>query len=200
MKTILLFLIFSTTLFAKECPKTLLPNDFILQEKFWTIGTDFEVTHQNKNLGKVVERVLNWGTTFEFYNEKEELLAKGKKVVFSLGTKLEIFDCNNILIGIIEEEVFESLFSWSTKYIIKDAKGSEVARSEKNKLTVTHFELFVKGEQVASMTRPWLSLKDKWTVSYKESLLDPRFMVMIGAFKTDSDNQKSSSSSSSKNK
>lgn len=60
-----------------------LPNKFNMDEVIMTIGTDMELSSDNKNLGKIEERIVSWGKTFEYMGPNGTKLAYGKQRVVS---------------------------------------------------------------------------------------------------------------------
>lgn len=193
---IILMLLFSFS--ALACPVVDYPDSLSLEEKYFSIGTDFSLSSGGKDLGKVVERVVSFSTTFEFLNPQGQVVVKGKKAIISIGSKMDLYDCEGKALGSIEEEVLESFFSIYTKYSIKDPSGREIARSNQTKIFGSTFELSSPKGTHAVISRPMLRIKDNWKIDLKNKDLDPRYVIMVGAFKTASDNAKSAKNSKSK--
>lgn len=190
----LFFLLVLPTLASAKCPTLDLPQTFQLQEHLMSIGTDFTISTNGKNIGKVVERVLNLGTTFEVLNSSGELVAKAHKEVFTLGTKIRIEDCRGTPLGGIEAEFMQNFFTLYSRYTLKNSTGATIGQSQKVKLMATSFDLSSKNGLAVQISRPWLSLTDQWTISIKSSDLNPQLALLLAAFKTAEDNRRSSSS------
>lgn len=93
-----------------------LPNKFDMDEVVMTIGTDMELSSGDQDLGKIEERIVSWGKTFEYMGPNGTKLASGKQRVVSLVTTIDIFDEKDRKIGTFKEELFENFFS--IKHII----------------------------------------------------------------------------------
>ena len=55
-----------------------------MDEVVMTIGTDMELSSGDQNLGKIEERIVSWGKTFEYMGPNGTKLASGKQRVVSL--------------------------------------------------------------------------------------------------------------------
>jgi uncharacterized protein YxjI len=183
-------MIFSAS--AISCPTAGLPSKFKLKEQFFSFTTKLNLSGEGRPLGYVREKIISLTTSFDYYNEKDQLIAKASKAMFSWGSKLEVFDCDGKKIGSIQEEIFASLFSISTTYTIYNSLDKELAKSIKTEIAATNFKIKNKDEQIAELHRPWFNITDSWSVEIKKPILDSRLLVMIGAFKTASDNERKS--------
>jgi uncharacterized protein YxjI len=186
----------SSTAFA-GCPVFKAPSNFTAEGEFFTIGTDMNLVSGKKPVGSIKQRMLNFNKTFDLLDERGQKVAQAKDQFFSFGSTSEVFDCNGKLIGTIKEEVFQSLFRPMTLYKILDAKGNEIATSEKLESFSTYFTIKNKqGQEVAEMRRPFINwFSDKWEINIQNSNgIDPRILVMIPAFKTAADAERKSKS------
>lgn len=170
-----------------------LPNKFEMDEVIMTIGTDMNINVGDQQVGKVEERTLNWGKTFEYFDNKGHKIATGKEKALSLLTTIDIYDSNDKKIGTFEEELFKNFFSIKTYYSIKDASGKLIAESEKMDWLSTNIEIFSpSGEILCKMKRPAFNLlSDSWKVEVLGNI-DKRLIVFIPCYKTSADNERKS--------
>jgi uncharacterized protein YxjI len=169
-----------------------------------TIGSDFDILVGNRMVGKVTQRMMNWGRTFELSNVQNQIIATARAQVFTLGTKIDVFDCNNQIIGSLQENVLESLFKIQTVYSILDGQGKLVGQSRKLDFFGTDISFADEaGRTVATLSRPYLNFfTDKWHIVKHNGAIDSRILFFSAAYKTaaDSDRKSDSSSSSSSSK
>lgn len=170
---------------------TELPNRFEMDEVLMTIGTDMNINVGNERVGKVEERTINWGKTFEYFDNSGNKLATGRQKVLSLVTTIEIFDENNKKLGTVEEELFKNIFSFKTYYTIKDANGKLVGESEKLDWLSTDIEIYSpNGDILCKMERPAFNLlSDSWNVEVFSNI-DKRLIIFIPCYKTSADNER----------
>jgi uncharacterized protein YxjI len=180
-----------------------LPNAFVVKEKFWAIGNDFEIYSADKKdtyLGKIEQRIWNLTTVFELKDAKGELVAKAKSRFWALGSTIDVTDAQGVKIGTVKEDILKSLFKVVTTYTVLDAKGKSLGTSEKLEVFSTKVSVLDStGKQVFLTKRPMINLiTDKWetTISNRGGI-DLRLLVFIPAYKTAADNYRRSSSSSS---
>lgn len=168
-----------------------LPQSFEMDEVFLTVGTDMNINANGKRIGKVEERTLSWGKTFEYFDNTDAKKATGKEKVFSLVTTIEIFDENNKKIGEFEEELLKSLFSFKTYYSLKDGNGNLLGESSKLDLFSTEIELTSPdGQSLCKIYRPAINfISDSWTVECSSNI-DKRLVVFIPCYKTSADNER----------
>lgn len=177
-----------------------IPNYFQLKKKMLSIGTDMYVTNDNRdNFGKIEERTLSWGRTFQYYDNTGKILATAKQEIFSFGTKINITDENGEKIGSVEQELFEfSTFRWVklpsgsflrkipmlsfySIYSIKDATGKTIAKSKKIDLFSANVDIFdMSGQFVANFDQS--GFKMKWDCKIESSSIDRRLLIFIGPF------------------
>ena len=173
-----------------------LPNQFEMDEVIMTIGTDMNINVNGDKIGKIEERSLNWGKTFEYFDNTGVKKATGKEKVLSLVTTIEIFDENNQKIGTVEEEVLKGLFSFKSYFTISDASGKLIGESAKLDWLSTDIEVTSpNGELLCKIHRPGINIiSDTWKVDITGNI-DKRLVVFIPCYKTSADNERSSKSS-----
>lgn len=182
-------------------PRATLPQQFTVQGKFISIGTDMTFSDAKGPFASIEQRTLNLNKTFEYFDSGHNLSAKAKQQFFTLGAKIDITDSSGKAIGTVEENVLKSLFKVKTSYLIKDASGKSVGQSEKldwTGTTVTFQD--TSGKHLAKMERPmWDMGGATWTVNVEPNLpFDSRLILFVPAFKTAADSARSAASSSSK--
>jgi len=173
-----------------------LPNQFEMDEVIMTIGTDMNINVGNQTIGKIEERSLSWGKTFEYFDNTGVKKATGKEKVLSWVTTIEIFDENNQKIGTVEEEVLKGLFSFKSYFTITDASGKLIGESEKLDWLSTDIEVkSPSGELLCNIHRPGINIiSDTWNVEVTGDI-DKRLIVFIPCYKTSADNERKNSSS-----
>ena len=63
-----------------------------LSEAIFAWGTDMSISDSDGKLGKVEQRHFEWGTSFEYRDDKGDLVASAKQKAFSWGVNIDIFD------------------------------------------------------------------------------------------------------------
>jgi uncharacterized protein YxjI len=160
-----------------------LPSSMIFSQKFLTIGTDMTILdNNNKEFGKVEERILSWGKKFEYLDNSGKLVASAKQRVFSLYTVIDITDASGSKLGSVEQEVIESLFSIYSIYSIKDASGKVVAKSKKLSFFKTDVDITDNNGGSISMSKDFINMfGDTWRLDMNSDI-DRRLLVFIPSF------------------
>lgn len=168
-----------------------LPNKFDMDEVVMTIGTDMELSSGDQNLGKIEERIVSWGKTFEYMGPNGTKLASGKQRVVSLVTTIDIFDEKDRKIGTFKEELFENFFSIKTHYSITDSVGKLIGESEKLDWLSTNIEIYSPNKElICKLKRPAFNLiSDSWRVEIMGNI-DKRLVIFIPCYKTSADNER----------
>jgi uncharacterized protein YxjI len=161
-----------------------IPNSFQLKKKMLSIGTDMYITNDNRdNFGKIEERTLSWGRTFQYYDNTGKILATAKQEVFSFGTKINITDESGQKIGSVEQEIIESMFSLHSIYSIKDKNGKLIAKSKKLDFFTSNVDIFdTSGKFVANFDQKAFTLSDKWNCKIENTAIDKRLIIFIPSF------------------
>ena len=175
------------------CPESNLPTSYELAPRL-SLGTSFKIKSGSGIHGTIQQRWFSLVHTFIYRNAKNEIVATARVNPFSWGTQIDVMDCEGKKIGAMKEEVWKSLFKIRTSYLILDQNGARVGKSEKIDWGNTQFDLHdQRGHVVAHLERPWLRFMDHWSVDvYDKGAIDGRLLVMIGAFKSAADSEKSS--------
>ncbi len=161
-----------------------IPNSFQLKKKMLSIGTDMYITNDNRdNFGKIEERTLSWGRTFQYYDNTGKILATAKQEVFSFGTKINISDESGQKIGSVEQEIIESMFSLHSIYSIKDKNDKLIAKSKKLDFFTSNVNIFdVSGNFVANFDQRAFTISDKWNCKIDNTTIDKRLIIYIPSF------------------
>lgn len=159
-----------------------IPNSFKLKKKMLSIGTDMYVTDDNRsNFGKIEERTLAFGRTFQYYDNTGKILTTAKQEIFTIGTKIDISDESGKLIGSVEQEILESMFSFYSIYSIKDETGTVIAKSKKLDFFTTNVDIFdMSGNLVVSLDQS--PFKYEWSCNIKSTSIDKRLVIFIPSF------------------
>lgn len=177
---LLLFILISLSTQAQ------LPNNFKIEECVISIGTDFEIESID---GYIAEKVISFTTEFTL-SINDRKYAKAKQRLISIGTKTDIFDSTDKLIGSVEEVLFTNFGIYSL-YNIFDAHGNKIAYSEKHKFMSTEFTIKdMSNKLICTIKRPMINvMSDTWTVNFANTSFDKRLVVFIPCYKTYNDNK-----------
>ena len=168
---------------------TQLPNQFVVDEDMVSFGTDFSIENSSgTEIGYIDQEIISLTSNFEL-KVNGKIIAKAKQRFISIGSKIDIYDGNGKKIGLVEEQIFRSLFSLYSRYIIYDGNGRQIASSIKHSLMVTDFTIKDNsGNVVAEIHRPMVNLfSDTWEVKCYGNF-DKRLIIFIPAYKTHRDN------------
>lgn len=169
---------------VQEVEKTFdqLPSNFNMDEELITFGMDMTITSGGDTYGKVEERTMNWGRTFELFDNSHNKIATANEEVLSLYTDIKIKDESGKLIGSVEQEIMDSMFSIYSIYSIKDGSGRVIGKSEKLDFFTTEIEIVDNsGNTLVSLDKEFMSIGDSWNVKANGNL-DNRIIVFIPAF------------------
>jgi uncharacterized protein YxjI len=178
---------------------TTIPNKFnIKQDVFTLAGSDFTIVANGKTHGRIVQRVFNWGNTFEYFDITGKKVATAKEEVFTWGVKINITDATGKRIGRIEEKVFSGWFDTENTYHIYNESNQLVGKSHKNDWFATDIYIDINSKRVVSLERDFFNMfSDTWRVNINTtSTIDKRLLVFIPCYKTVADDARSSKSSS----
>jgi uncharacterized protein YxjI len=182
---------------VQEVEKTFdqLPTTFDMDQELLTFGMDMNITSGGDTYGKVEERTMNWGRTFELFDPSHKKIASAKQEVFSLYTDIKIKDESGKLIGSLEQEIMDSMFSIYSIYSIKDGSGRVIGKSEKLDFFTTEIDIVDNsGNSLVSLDKAFMSIGDSWSVK-TNGTLDNRIVVFIPAFVSAAQAEKASEKS-----
>jgi uncharacterized protein YxjI len=169
---------------VQEVEKTFdqLPSNFNMDEELITFGMDMTISSGGDNYGKIEERTMNWGRTFELFDNSHNKIATANEEVLSLYTDIKIKDESGKLIGSVEQEIMDSMFSIYSIYSIKDGSGQVIGKSEKLDFFTTKIEIVDNsGNPLVSLDKEFMSIGDSWNIKSNGNL-DNRIVVFIPAF------------------
>jgi uncharacterized protein YxjI len=169
---------------VQEVEKTFdqLPSNFNMDEELITFGMDMDISSGGDNYGKIEERTMNWGRTFELFDNSRNKIATANEEVLSLYTDIKIKDESGKLIGSVEQEIMDSMFSIYSIYSIKDGSGQVIGKSEKLDFFTTEIEIVDNsGNPLVSLDKEFMSIGDSWNIKSNGNL-DNRIVVFIPAF------------------
>lgn len=174
-------------------PVPVLPDELTIHERVISLVNTFDLKAGNSTLGTITEKFFSLTRAFTYVDAKDDCVAKARARLLSWGTRIDVTDCSDRPVGAIKENVLKSLFKVYTQYSILDAKGTEIATSEKVDWIST--DLTIRrpdGRVIAALHRPWLNiLSENWTVKIADhAVVDPRMIVMIAVYKTSADNDR----------
>lgn len=165
-----------------------LPNKFLMNQKMLTVGCDFYLTNDSKeNFGMIEQRILSFGTKFEYLDNTGNLSAVAESRVISLFNVIDVKDANGKSLGRIEEEILETLgniLEGQNVYSIYDGNGNLVAKSKRDMLVENHVEIEdMSGKVIAIFHKPVFSfMGDRWKCEIYSSDVDPRLLIFIPSY------------------
>jgi hypothetical protein len=180
---------------ARECPAIQAQTKYYLNERFFTIGTDLDILSGERKIGQVVQRLINGRKTFELLDEKEQVVAKAVKDLNPVVTTVNIYDCEDRLIGVFKENFENSIRTMKiqTIYSLMDASGQLVAQSEKLDILGTDIVFYNDSKEgIAILSRPLLRRPiDKWVLNLNgDSQIDSSVFFFAAAYKTSADRKR----------
>lgn len=173
-------------------------SSFTIQEYQYSYGTDTYIkTDSGESLGTVEENNWSMRNGFSYYDSEKELQAYAEKRIVSSKVCIDIYDENGTSIGVVEEESksknMAAKWIFSQYYVIKNAKGEQIAKSVKSELVGTGIDIVDNDDNVvATISRSALDIgKATWSVQFKpDSDFDRRLVIFIASFQTAADNAK----------
>ncbi len=179
----------------RDCSTVDFPKKFTIDKKIISFTESFSVESGNTSLGTISKKIISATKSFEYENAKGDLSATAKTSMFSWGTQIDVTDCRDNLLGTIKEQFFQPIFSLTpgyTIYTILGQNGQTLATSEKSEFMKTTFTLKSPDQSlIATIERPMMNMfGDKWTITINKNTIDPRVLMMVGAYKTSSDGDK----------
>ncbi|MCB9025585.1 MAG: hypothetical protein H6625_04645 [Bdellovibrionaceae bacterium] len=179
---------------ANDCPTIRKSNVYNINQKLFTIGSDFDILINDQFAGKVLQKIFKW-KSFELRNENGELVAKAIQRIFTFGVKIDIYDCLERPIGSVQEDILKSLLKIRTVYSIFNGKDQLVGQSNKLEWFGTDITFYdASKRQVSMLSRPYINFfTDEWVLYQGNShQVDPRIMFFVAAYKTSVDRDRES--------
>lgn len=183
---------------AAECPSIPTFGKYQMNQRFLTIGSDFDILHNDQEVGKVIQRIFNFEKTFELLNEDGELVARAQKQLLAIGTKILVYDCQNRFLGSVQEDILGSLAKFRTVYSVLSSDDQLIGQSEKLKILATDMTFYgVDGKSIASLSRPAINFfTDEWVITVlRTDTVDMRILFFSAAYKTSADADRKNDSS-----
>ena len=204
LKFMALSFIFISHLSWSACPKFSVPSQNLKVTEKWSsilgLPTSFYIYDENDDyLGKVHKKWLNLRTRFDLKDKNGDLVAFGENELISIGTITNFYDCDGNFIGRLDEEFLKSLLKLRTSYVYFDEQELPIAQSTKLEFIVSRFFLsdYHSGEELLKIKQNYHLLKYNWDIEFFDnSILDPRIVLLIPAFKTHSNYKRKKESES----
>ena len=169
-----------------------LPDNFEVNEKFWSWTTSLSVEAGGRSYGRVSKHFWAWTTAFTYEDASGACLAKARQKALSWGVEIEVTDCAGRSLGEIHENVWDSAFGagiWNKYTIFGPGGAPKLAESDKVQFLTTSITLTDASGQVARLYRPVNLVTDTWAVGVsRRGVVDKRLLVFIAAYKTAKDN------------
>lgn len=173
-----------------------LKQEFQVNERFFALTSTFDLQSQTQIFGTISKKFFSLNTVYDFEDPMGQLIAKAESQFFTWGTTVDIHAGSGEKIGWIEEQ----LFTWfsPSKYRVYDGSNRMVAVARMNfwGTTFTVTDPNDNDKEIALIYRPWFQFfKNSWTVQILDPLkiavtgVDPRLLVMVAVYRTDSENR-----------
>lgn len=189
-----LFVAFSVSSAFAVCPALNLPQRFNLEEKKRdNDGRDFRIQVDGEKVAQISMRRPLERFDFELRDDRKDLIARGIEKRKGAELRLEIVDCENRLIGLVEARTLRNSFHFDKEYKIFDANDRHVGTAVKSSLIATQYNInTASGIRSVEINLPALDLfNDSWKVTVLSNDIDPRIALMFPVYKSSTDVRKS---------
>jgi uncharacterized protein YxjI len=159
-----------------------------LSEHYVSYTTSFDVSTDDRKLGTMYRRILSLTTVYDFYDIRNKLIATAQSHFFTYGAHLDIYDENKILLGTVEEKVYNFFPSFN----LYAPDGARLANATMN-FWGTTFTLYdgLSTYILAEMSRDIFRVRNHWTLNIKdlarvkEKKIDSRLLLTVLAIQGD---------------
>lgn len=164
-----------------------IPSEFEINEKILSIGHDFYITNsERENFGKIEQRVLSFGKKFVYFNSTGKVEAVAQAKVLSLKNIINVKDENDNLLGVIEQEVLESIgniLEGQNIYSIYDSNGDLLGKSKSDMITKNNIDIYDNNDKlIAKFKKPTVSFGARWSCEILNDHIDKRILIFIPAY------------------
>jgi hypothetical protein len=155
-----------------------------MDEKFISWKTGFDLSDGSS----ISEDVISLSTNFNLTLDGEKY-ARSHEHYISIGSKIDVYDENDVLLGTVEEKLFNSFFSFYSSYNIYDANHKQIAKSVKHEFMTSEFIITdMADKEICVITQDHFTLTDTWNFNFKQDKYDKRLFVFIPCYKTKRNN------------
>jgi hypothetical protein len=169
----------------------ILPNHFNVQETAISLSRNYAIFYKEKNIGSL-KKFQKPYEHYALFDENNQKLTEVTSHVLSQTTYFEILDDKRQKLGMLEEYFHASFPSFNiylgeNKFPAASAKMNFWGTTFSIKDALTH-------QEIAEMSRPYLRLKNEWTIRIKEPIvldkkrIDPKLLLSIIALQCDENN------------
>lgn len=187
--SVLVLAVSASSAFA-VCPALNLPQRFKVEEKKRdNDGRDFRIQADGEKIAQISMRKPLERFDFELRDDRKELIARGIEKRKGAELRLEIVDCENRLIGLVEARTLRNAFHFDKEYKIYDSNDRHVGTAVKSSLIATQYNInTASGIRSLEINLPALDLfSDSWKVTVLSADIDPRVALMFPVYKSSSD-------------
>ncbi|MBA2651883.1 MAG: hypothetical protein H0U73_06425 [Tatlockia sp.] len=165
------------------------PDKFYIKQHLISLTTSFDIVSKTKKIGTLYRRLFNIVPTYEFFDPNDNKTATARSKFFSITAHFDIYDKSDNFLGYAEEQFLTFLPTF-------DIYGSDALTklaSAKMNIWGTTFYIYdpVTNQEMATMHRPFLRIKNDWTISinkkdlFKSKHIDSRVLMTVLAFQGD---------------
>lgn len=166
-----------------------IPDEFYITEHWISLTTAFDIESPTQKMGTLYRKFFSLLPTYEFLDPSENKIATARSSLFSLTAHFDIYDNQEALLGAADEEFFAF---YPTFDIYGKDSNTKLAYAQMN-FWGTTFTIYdpESGQEMATMHRPYLRLKNDWTFNVTDRHLlmkkniDPRVLLTVIAFQGD---------------
>ena len=174
-----------------------IPDTFQVTERWFSLTRSFDITSDSKNFGTVYRKFFSLKLTYEFDDSQNNLLATARARFFSITYVFDIYDDAGNLLGIADERLLKFFPAFD---LFGADSITKVAHAEMN-FWNTRFTISdpATDEEIAVMSRPFIRLKNNWTINitnrrlYNQKCINPTLLMTVLAFQSDSEAWKGTS-------
>lgn len=169
----------------------ILPNSFLVHETAIGFTRNYELVSKEKKFA-YLKKFQQPNRHYTLLSTDEHLLTEITSHVLSQTTYFDIYDDNKQKLGMVEEYFHTSFPSFNiylgdSKFPAINAKMNFWGTTFTIKDGLTH-------QEIAQMSRPYLHLKNEWSITIKEPILldkkhiDPKLFLSVVAIQCDEEN------------
>lgn len=170
-----------------------LPEEFYVNPRWFGATLIFDIEAQQSLVGTVHRKFTSLRTEYDLFDNDGNIEAQAKLRWVDFGAIFDIIDRQKELIGMVEEHS-QSFFP---TFKIKALNNDVLAIGEMN-FWETKYSIVdpLTEEEIATLSRPFIRIKDDWTVTitnpalFLSKQIDSRLFVTLMAFQTDCANWK----------
>lgn len=171
-----------------------LPTEFKIKQHWFSASSDFDIVVSNKTIATVHRTI--WLMPYQYnFNIGQDLMAQANGPWHSSTGDYEMRDSQKKVIGKVVET---TSFFGPYRYEIRSSSNQVLAIMSLSDGTNFVLRDPSTSAEIAKLTRPWIGkgINDDWTVKitnrslWDKNGIDSRFVILIAAYQSDSDQER----------